>query len=80
MKDNNIEILDNFVIRTPLFNKNSISKLTRENITKVMSNALVKEAIYLASPGYYSELLKYLDGSSNEEKMRTFMDTHKAHL
>jgi lantibiotic biosynthesis protein len=56
-----------FVLRTPLFPFNS--DLDNSKIKVYFQNSIFKEAIYIASPTLYKELLKYLNGEATDDKV-----------
>jgi len=62
-----------FVLRTPLFPFSFYKKLTQnaeleeEELKEVCADAIVKEAIFLASPSLYQEFEKWLKGEMKEK-------------
>lgn len=59
---------DKFVLRTPLLSMESIDNITSEKLKDICRIPYVNEAIYLASPEFYSEMRKYQNGEILEGK------------
>ena len=68
---------DRFVFRSPLFSFNKfIQYLTEiseseENFKTLLNNKIMQEAIYLASPVLFEEMLKYLQKGLSDKKEET---------
>jgi len=62
------QFFDKYIVRTPTFSnkyfheKFSEEKILVEDIKKIASDPVFQEAIYLASPYLYSEMIQWLDG------------------
>ncbi len=62
------QFFDKYIVRTPTFSnkyfheKFSEEKILDEDIKKIASDPVFQEAIYLASPYLYSEMIQWLDG------------------
>ncbi|HPB05951.1 MAG TPA: lantibiotic dehydratase, partial [Prolixibacteraceae bacterium] len=67
-------LFNSFVLRTPLFAWDFISKIVGESITNdqdladVCNDPVVQEAIYLASPQLFEEMNKWLTGAFGTSK------------
>jgi len=65
---------DNFLIRTPLLSLNYIQKVFNEKDTSVETiqeicrNPIINEAIFLASPNFYEQLMKWLNNDLSVQK------------
>ena len=65
--------IQHYIIRTPLLPMDKIRHLVSNTITKktlcqICSDRAVIEALFLASPSFYKEVLKWLDGKMPNEK------------
>ena len=49
-----------YILRTPLLSLNVVSNLDIYKIRELCSESIISEAIYLASPELYNEMIKYL--------------------
>lgn len=64
----------NFILRTPLFPMERIKSLVQgtevaeSDLFEICRNPFIKEALYLASPSFYREVLKWLDGKLPSRK------------
>ena len=65
----NYQILDHYVLRTPLapfnFYQNTISKnlSSDSSFHQILKNSILREGIYLASPELYTQIIKWEDGT-----------------
>jgi len=59
------QAFNHFVLRTPLFPFNMFEEISHNNekFTEILKNDDFQEAIFIASPVLYKELLKYLEGN-----------------
>lgn len=70
---NSYQPIQHFILRTPLLPTNSVKQLVSNNITKeslrqMCSDRAVIEALFLASPSFYKEVLKWLECKMPNEK------------
>ena len=58
------QIFNQFLLRTPLFPLNRLERVSRDNsnFLEVLKDNYFQEAVFIASPTLYRELLKYLEG------------------
>ena len=65
-------LFDQYVLRTPLFSFSFFKNLTQETeisdekLKKICSDEIVLEALFLASPTFYFEVKKWLNGEIRE--------------
>jgi len=64
------QVFNHFLLRTPMFPFDILEKILSKNaeFTEILKNKYFQEAIFIASPGLYKELLKYLDGKLTDKK------------
>ena len=61
------QFFDEYVVRTPLFSRKSFqenvnsSSISNEELKIICHNPIFQEAIYLASPYVYNELIRWLN-------------------
>lgn len=60
-----------YILRTPLLSLNVVNNLDIDKIRELCSESIISEAIYLASPELYIEMIKYLarEHESKDEKL-----------
>lgn len=62
------EIFNSYIVRTPLFPYDFLKKNTFENICEIAKNEIFQEAIFLASPILYEELIKWINNQLSDKK------------
>ncbi|UCA60123.1 lantibiotic dehydratase family protein [Chryseobacterium rhizoplanae] len=73
------QFFDDYVVRTPLFSRKNFqenvngSSISNEELKAICNNSVFQEAIYLASPYVYNELIRWL----NSEKELSFKEFQK---
>src|SRR5690606_26579118 len=76
---NRYNSFSNYILRTPLLSFDFYKELTsKENISteklkEVFKNLIIREAIFLASPVLYEELVKWEQGEINDTKQKDKM-------
>lgn len=74
IKKSSYEVFEDYVLRTPLFCVDFYRNLTAErivsddNLITAFEDAVIKEALFLASPILYYELEKWTSGKMTDEK------------
>lgn len=56
------------ICRTPIFPESTSNDLTAERLRELASNELVLQSILLASPSFYQDVLKWINGQLTDKK------------
>jgi len=73
-KKNPYKSFPNYILRTPLFSFNYYKSLTAKetisdsDFTKLCKDPIIKEALFLASPSFYSEVKRWLNGEIEDKE------------
>ena len=64
------QAFNHFLLRTPLFPFDLFERVSRgkEEFMEILKNKYFREAVFIASPTLYKELLKYLEGKLTDTK------------
>ena len=71
---NTYNVLDRYCIRTPLFqlsfykNACNASSISIEKFQRLFTNSIFKEALFLASPELYNQVVKWIQGDITDQK------------